>query len=271
MPNTASFYAVLQAAIDDLAENGFDSNERVEMWSERLRRAAEADMMPRDRMEKMLREGLTALYRRLIERGGIVSMHKGVNRYTIDRLRPELKAELDRRIMASIGLIRLNRDQEMTAMVRRFYGWATSVPPGGSEATDKKAAKVDIRKSLSGLSFRERRVMTDQGIKLTSTLNDVVAVGGGAIAAIWHSHWRQANYDYREDHKERDKDLYVVRDNWAMQKGLIKLDGHQYTDQITQPGEEVYCRCYYQYIYSIDDLPKEMLTAAGREAMKRRA
>jgi len=60
----------------------------------------------------------------------------------------------------------------------------------------------------------------------------------------------------------------VVRDNWALEKGLIKLAGHQYTDQVTEPGEEVFCRCYYEYIYNLRDLPPEMITAKGREALE---
>jgi hypothetical protein len=38
-----------------------------------------------------------------------------------------------------------------------------------------------------------------------------------------------------------------------------------YTDQITQPAEEVNCRCYYEYIYNLADLPDEMLTEKGRK------
>jgi len=45
---------------------------------------------------------------------------------------------------------------------------------------------------------------------------------GAAIALIWHSNWRQAGYDYREDHKERDLEIYTLRPNWALERGFMK-------------------------------------------------
>ena len=40
-----------------------------------------------------------------------------------------------------------------------------------------------------------------------------------------------------------------------------------YTDDVTKPGEEVYCRCYYIWVYAIRELPQEMLTQKGRRAL----
>lgn len=266
-PRMKSFDEVLAEAMEDFEANGYDSAERLAHWEERLRQAARASMTPDHVMEEKLKEHLSAIYRRLIERGGILSKHPGVARYTLAKLRPELHRELSRRIMASANLIRLHKDEEIAATLRRFSGWATAVPKDGSDNVDKRREKESIRKSLSGLSFRERRVFIDQGHKLESAISMTVAQGGGAIAGIWHSHWRQANYDYREDHKERDGELYVVRGNWAMERGLMRLGGRKYIDEITEPGEEVYCRCWYQWVYAIRRLPDDMITKKGRQAM----
>ena len=44
-----------------------------------------------------------------------------------------------------------------------------------------------------------------------------IGIGGGRIRAIGSpirngdaSHWRQVNYDYRKDHKERDDKIYII-------------------------------------------------------------
>jgi hypothetical protein len=42
-----------------------------------------------------------------------------------------------------------------------------------------------------------------------------------------------------------------------------------YTDEIEQPGEFVYCRCYYQWIYALRDLPRDMLTQRGIDELQR--
>jgi hypothetical protein len=133
---------------------------------------------------------------------------------------------------------------------------------------DRNDTKHDIRKALASLPFEERRVAIDQGHKLISDINNLVALDGEAIAAEWHSKWRQRGYDYREDHKERDLLVYAVRGCWAVEKGLIKPGPAGYTDEITRPAEEPFCGCYYRYIYNLRDLPANMLTEKGKEALQ---
>ncbi len=258
---------ILNEALKDLEIHGFDSVERVNYWMMRLRAAAEATMTPTHQMERMLREALAGVYRRQVDQGGVLKMHPGVSRYTLDKVRPELRNELDRRIMASASLIKLDREREIEATLQRFYGYATSIPKGGTDQMDRGGESKKIRKSLSGLSFRERRVLIDQGHKLQSAISETVAVGGGAIAGVWRSRWREINYDYREDHKERDGELYVVRGNWAAERGLMKPAGRPYVDEITKPGEEVFCRCNYTWIYNLRSLPSDMITKKGQEAL----
>ena len=262
-----SFFDVVTAAIKDITENGFDRPGRLEYWSGQLREAALRSMLPLWRMEQMLRLGLGAVYQRLIERGGVASYHPGIERFTIQRLAPRLRGELDRRILASADLIKLNREQSIAKTLQRFQGWATSVPAGGSETVDRRGTGAVIRKALASLPFEERRVLIDQGHKLTASINNVIATDGGAIALIWKSHWRQAGYNYREDHKERDGQVYAIRGNWAMAKGLMKAGAAGYYEDITAVGEEIFCRCYAQYLYGIRQLPKDMITKKGAEAL----
>lgn len=269
MSGKTKFYRVVRAAIKDLAEHGYDDAQRVARWQAEIRKAAEAMLEPQDRMAGRLRRGLRAMFARLVDRGEVLGKHPGVERFTLEKLRPELTVELDRRIMASANLIKLNREEEISKTLRRFSGWATSIPAGGSEQVDQHAEAEKLRKSMSGLSFRERRVLIDQGHKLTTTVSEIIATDTGAIAAIWHSHWRQQNYDYRETHRDRDEVIYVVRDNWAIKKGLMKLSGRKFTDDVTKPGEEVYCRCYYEWLYNLRDLPQDMITEKGKQALAR--
>lgn len=260
-----TFYEVLTDAVNDLTENGYSSEEQLEGWLAKLRAAAYRSLTPTYVLEAELRNLLTTTYKRLVEKGGIFRYHPGVEKFTLAKVKPKLRAELDRRILASANLIKLNRTEAIETTLRRFSGWSTSIPPGGTEATKKVQTKTDIRKSLSQLSFVERRVAIDQGHKFVANLNDILAEDGGAIAAEWHSHWRQGNYNYRKDHKERDEKVYLIRGNWASQQGLVRASRDGYFDEITKPAEEVYCRCFATYIYSPRRLPRDMLTDRGAE------
>jgi len=262
-----SFFEVVTDAIREFTEHGFDSVERLTFWTDRIRRAAVDSLTPSHVLEETLNKSLQGIYKQLIDDGQIVKAHVGISRYTIDRLKPKLRTELDRRMMVSRNLIKLNREQMIEKTTQRFAGWASSVPAGGSRVVETKDVKDNIRKALTSLPFEERRCIIDQSHKFVSSLNEIVAVDGGAIAGKWHSQFRRRGYQYRVDHKERDDKVYAIRGNWALEKGLMKAGPAGYSDEITKPGEEVFCSCSYSWIYNIRDLPPEMLTRKGEEAL----
>lgn len=262
------FYELLSAAVRDLLEHGYDSRERVQDWLDRIRRAMHEALVPESLLRERLVEGLSRTFRQQVETDALFRRHPGVARYTIERLRPQMRQELDRRILASANLIRLNRRQSIERTLQRFEGWATAIPAGGRPSQLKRPVDKRLRKAFQSLPFEERRVIVDQGHKLTAAINDIVAEAGDAIAQVWHSHWRETGYDYRPRHKQFDGMVFLLRGNWAQREGLVKLGGHLYADQIERPAELPFCRCYATYLYSPSELPEDMLTAKGRRWIK---
>ncbi|WP_186215918.1 hypothetical protein [Burkholderia gladioli] len=261
-----SFYSVVTEAIRDFEENGFDSAERLQYWVERIRSAAVASMTPESVLNETLTRTLQGVYKKMIDGGQIIRTHSGVSRFTVDRLKPQLRAELDRRMMVSRSLIKLNREQMVEKTVQRFAGWASSIPAGGSRAIEVKEVKENLRKALTSLPFEERRVHIDQTAKFTAALNEIVAVDGGAIAVQWNIR-HSAGYHNRPYHKEREGKIYLLRSSWAKDKGLVKPGPAGYYDDVTSFGEEVFCSCFGRWLYSLRDLPPEMLTQAGEKAL----
>lgn len=86
------FYEILRLAIADITEHGFDTSGRLAFWTDQLRQAAMQTMTPVWRMEALLRTGLSAIYRRLVERGQIARYHPGIARFTVERVAPHLRA-----------------------------------------------------------------------------------------------------------------------------------------------------------------------------------
>ncbi|VEB00978.1 Uncharacterised protein [Klebsiella pneumoniae] len=65
-----------------------------------------------------------------------------------------------------------------------------------------------------------------------------------------------------------DKLIYLIRGNWAQKNGYVKAGPAGYLDEITQPGEEVFCRCYVTYLYNLRSIPEDMLTQKGRKFLE---
>jgi hypothetical protein len=261
-----TLYEVLTDAINYYVEKGWDTEKSLLSWSQKLRIAAGRESPSND----VTRKYLTSIYSRLVIDGGALRDQPpdGPTKVTLDKIKPDLRKELDRRIFASANLIKLNREQAIERTVQRFQGWVTSIPPDGVSEIDKNAQKSAMRKSVTDLDFISRRVAIDQGHKLASNVKYLLSVQGGAIAIKWHSNWRRPGYKYREDHKERDELIYLLRDSWALDQGLIKpVNG--YYDEITAAGEEVFCSCQAFPIYAPQKLPDEFLTEKGKREFNR--
>ncbi|WP_343743365.1 hypothetical protein [Herbaspirillum huttiense] len=262
----ASFFKTITEAIRYYEEVGFDSVEKLETWIERIKKAAYAELVPEAVLNETLNAALRNIYTKQIDRGQILKMHPGASQFTVNKLKPKLRAELDRRVAISKGLIKLNRQQMIEKTTQRFAGWASSIPDGGSRAVEVKDVKDNIRKAMTQLPFEERRVLIDQGTKFVGALNEIIAQDGGAIAAQWHIH-KAPGYKNRHNHEDRDGKVYAIRVNWAMEKGLMKAGPAGYYDDITKPGEEIFCSCGARYLYALRELPPDMLTIKGQEAL----
>jgi len=216
---------------------------------------------------------LKAIWISQIEEERILNQHKGVTSFDLASIRPKLRDELDNRILYSLSLIKLNRETSVETVVRRFDGWISSLS-AVEPVRERQTANLDevarnITKPLKQLPFEERRVAIDQTHKLVANLNQIVAYDEGAIGAIWHSHWREINYDYRVKHKHLDQKFYLIRNSQAMRDGLVKKAGHEYIEDLEdQPAELPFCRCYFQYVYTLKKVPEECLTEKGKEIIR---
>jgi len=259
-----SFHEVLTDAVNYYCENGWDSEKSLNAWCGKLRIAAERKTNDKD----LARAHLTQIYRRLVVDGGVNKEIGKPKAFGLEKIKPSLRAELDRRIFISANLIKINREQAIDKTIQRFTGWVSSVPPDGTFVIDKVEQKAAIKKDIVQEAFERRRVAIDQGHKLASNIRYIHAVQTGAIALRWHSDWRQPDYDYRPKHKERDERIYLLRDSWALEKGLIK-PANGYYDEITAAAEEPFCRCKALPVYSPRDLPDEYLTEKGKNELNR--
>ena len=261
-----TFYETLTAACNDFAERGYVNEAQLAYWMEQIRTAARASMMSEAQMTEQLQRAFRSIYDNLVEKSRILDRHPEIPRFKLAQVKPRLRLELDRRILASANLIKLNREESVQATLRRFGGWATSIPAGGSDQVKKAETKAEIRKSLAALPFQERRVAIDQGHKFAANLSDILATDAGALAARWAHH--HVTYP-RLEHVARNGEIFLIKETWAIEKGLVKPNANGYFDDIDKPGQKILCHCSAVYLYSLRQLPTDMLTVKGRAELSR--
>jgi hypothetical protein len=263
-----SFYETITVAVAEFATTGYVSEDRLRYWMDEIRAAAERDLVSDEEMTRQLRGALGSIFDRMVERGGLAREFR-LSRFGVERLRPKLRDELSRRVMANAQLIRLNREEAIAATLRRFAGWATSVPPGGDEDVKRNVVKSDIRKSLASQPYVVRRLSTDQSHKFVAALREIVATDSGALAVVWRHIKPRPSYQSRPEHLARDGKVYAIRGNWALERGLMKAGPAGYYDEVTAFAEEPMCSCYGTWLTSLGQLPDELLTEMGRAELAR--
>lgn len=261
---TPALRALVLEAIERFAQTGYDSAPDLEQWLLLLHAALERELPTDWDLRESLSKTLHQIYAREVERLGVRRRVPGVNRYTLANIEPHLRAELDRRILAGVDLIKLNRRAAVDKTLRRFSGWVTSMPSGGGPAERVRDVAQEILKPTKQVRYEARRVATDQGHKLSAAVASVVALQEGAVAAIWHDRGEHdRGYNARPEHLARSGKLFLVRDSWAIEQGLIKRGALAYTDDFEAPAQLPYCSCYYEYVTSPGRLPSNLLTRRG--------
>ncbi len=260
------FNVLLLEALHEFRERGYTSEFDLQDWLRRLRIALEYELPQDEWTRKELTRALTSIYNRDVVRGAVAKYVPGVSCYTLGRIQPSLRAELDRRIFAGVDLIKLNKAAATQKTLQRFSGWVSSVPRGGSATTDLRSLVKQIAKPAAQVKFEARRVAIDQGHKLSAAVAHVVAQQHGAIAGIWHDRGEHdASYDARKEHLARSGKMFLVRDSWAMAEGLVKKGGLTYYDDLEDQAATLpFCSCYMTWIVSPRALPETLLTERGR-------
>mgnify|MGYP000844798973 CR=1 FL=1 len=131
-----TLYEALTKAINYYVLRGWDSPASLMEWNRRLRAAANRET-PRD---DATRKHLTTIYRRLVIDGGALREQPadGPKKITLEKIKPDLRKELEKRIFASAELIRLNREQAIERTLQRFSGWDKEQIPAGVEVSNTK-------------------------------------------------------------------------------------------------------------------------------------
>lgn len=261
----------VQQAQIDINQNG-SSVDRLQFWADKLRAVMTGEyfsVSPKKIVSRVIEPRLRRIFKDYVERGEVFKRHLGVSRMGVEAIKPYLRQELDSRIRANIDLIVLERDESIKLSALRQSKWLLNAPQGQLPAYED--LKYIVSPAVNAQkNYEHSRRSIDQGHKLLSAIDSIIAKGEGAIAGKWHSHKKTPTYDARPEHVKLDGNIYVIRNSWAVEQGLVKKGDLDWLENIVQPAHEINCTCYFTYYYE-HELPKlarekpEVITQKGRE------
>jgi len=274
---------ILQSAITDIAVNGYNSEITINRWLMRLQNSLKNYSAGLPQARSLIDKSMTNEFNRQFFdfRGNPTSKflqrNRGIDAFTLQRLRPKAQAKLQERIIQNANLIVLDRDAAIADTLKRFQGWTVGqVAKQALTKTDVKEQAETILKPISNspANFVKRLRVIDQNAKMVAAVNDVIANDGGALAMTWHQNWsanpREKGTSEKTNHKQFDGKTFIMRESWAVKEGLLKKGELPfYEDLGTTPGHEVYCGCTASYDYSLTALYRIRPDAFTVKGLKR--
>ena len=169
-----SFQKLLREAAKHFTTSGYTSQSDINHWRVRLLTAAEQHLDPEGARET-IRRTLGKAFFKAIGEGRVAKRHGSVHKFTIDRLEPKLKDELERRMYAAQELLDGDKRATLERIHNRFLGLATA----GANPGEAQAAASAIGKAARDSRAQERMVAVDQTKKMVATLDEIIAKDGG--------------------------------------------------------------------------------------------
>ncbi|GAN78618.1 hypothetical protein [Acidocella aminolytica] len=128
-----------------------------------------------------------------------------------------------------------------------------------------------IKREIRYFSKWNQLFYTHKAMSFPSEVEYIFIMSGEPLAAVWEysSLDEECEFPPDMDHKQRDGRVYAVRRNWAEAKSLMVVGSDGYIDEIDRPHQETGCMCHLHWLYSISDLPEEMLTAKGKASLEK--
>ena len=281
---------ILQSAIIDIAVNGFTSDVTVNRWLIRLQNALKNYSVNLPSARSLVEKSMTAEFnRQFFDAKGkpttkFLERNRGIESFTLQRLRPKAQAKLQERIAQNAALIVLNRDAAIADTLKRFQGW--TIGQVSQQALTKTEIQEQAKEILKPHSeapntFIERRRIIDQNAKMVAAVNDVIAEDGGALSLTWHQNYsanprnaenagKKHRLDPDRNHEQFDGKTFIRRESWAVKEGLLKKGELPFLEDLNSfPGRPVYCGCTASYDYSLTALYRIRPDAFTQKGLER--
>ncbi|HDZ5024824.1 TPA: hypothetical protein RTG57_001780 [Campylobacter jejuni] len=194
-------------------------------------------------------------------------MHVGLSTYKLSDLNLDFKKQYKSQLVYSLNLIKSQNEENLNKLKNRFYDWVNLKTVGDDKV------KLQSLTKLPRSDKKIRFILKDQTNKLSASMDGLVADRYNPIAFQWKT--RNDNKvvgkpggkypgkgvpGIHGDHWARKDQYYYFEKNENVKfLNVSKFKGKASDIKDGMPGIPIGCRCYAKFIYTLEDLPKDLV------------
>ncbi|HDZ5057849.1 TPA: hypothetical protein RTG63_001713 [Campylobacter jejuni] len=203
----------------------------------------------------------------LFKKKEIATMHVGLSTYKLSDLNLDFKKQYKSQLVYSLSLIKSQNEENLNKLKNRFYDWVNLKTVGDDKV------KLQSLTKLPRSDKKIRFILKDQTNKLSASMDGLVADRYNPIAFQWKT--RNDNKvvgkpggkypgkgvpGIHGDHWARKDQYYYYEKNENVKfLNINKFKGKASDIKDGMPGIPIGCRCYAKFIYTLEDLPKDLV------------
>lgn len=213
-------------------------------------------------------------YRRYVEKD-FKKNNRNIRPYKLNQLKPHFRKEMENRIQFSLNLIKTQSQESMLTLTDRFMNWCN----GNHKESLKSSLKLGqtTNKEMKHYNL----ILQDQTRKMIGNFDNIVAENYGAIGFFWRTRrdsrvvgnptgkYPGKGNKIHGDHYHREGVFFLYENQIKKYKPYLKKEVKTVKElEDGLPGQPIYCRCYAENIYHLEDLPRNLLSKKGKEHLE---
>lgn len=198
--------------------------------------------------------------------------HK-ISAYDMRDVSPEFRKILEKRVLNSLNAIKIKDKKLLLELESRFVEFMMN---------DKDKTIKNLRENLrANETIKQsknyvRNILRDQATRMNDDIDYTNGMLNGAIGLIWHTQEDNRvvgnpsgkypiGNELHNNHYKRNNVFFALKDSYATKKGLLNASIFEDLEDIKNAGRAINCRCDYEYIYDLRDVPSMYLSKKGIE------
>lgn len=197
--------------------------------------------------------------------------HHKMSAYNLKDISPEFRKILEKRVLNSLNAIKIKDKKLLLDLESRFVNFMLD----DKEKTMRNLQEnLKVNETLKHSKHYVRNILRDQTQRMNDNIDYTNGKLNGAVGLIWHTQndnrvvgnpsglYPKGN-ELHNNHYKRDNVFFALRDSYATQQGLLKAEVFESLEDISKTGRAINCRCDYEYIYDLRDVPSMYLSKKG--------